>query len=237
MTYETIMVEKANNIATLTLNRPKALNAMSRLMCREIQAANADIAQDDDIKVVVIKANGEKAFSAGTDTKDLALPGANDYGRTFHEACDSIRHLLKPVVCAVHGYCLGSGFLVMLSSDLAVAAENALFSMPEINIGLASNTEAVLFTKTSSIFRAKEICFMGDYIDAVKAEKYGLVNEVVPMEKLYVRANEIAAHLATKDMTALRVQKDIINKWLETDINTAIDYSILAERQCKSTKY
>jgi enoyl-CoA hydratase/carnithine racemase len=172
MTYETIMVEKANNIATLTLNRPKALNAMSRLMCREIQAANADIAQDDDIKVVVIKANGEKAFSAGTDTKDLALPGANDYGRTFHEACDSIRHLLKPVVCAVHGYCLGSGFLVMLSSDLAVAAENALFSMPEINIGLLQIRNQCCYEDIQHLPRQGNM-LMGDYIDAVKAENTG----------------------------------------------------------------
>jgi len=234
--YETIILEKADNIATITLNRPRAMNSISRKMLKEIQQAVSDIKDDPNVKVVIVTAVGDRAFSAGTDIKEMAkVPGDN--GILLHETLTSIRKLPKPVVCAVNGYCLGAGLDLMLSCDLVIAAETAQFSMPEINVGVVSNVEAVILSRAMSIFRAKEICLTGDYFDAQKAERCGLVNEVVPLARLGARANEMAAKLASKDATALAVQKDVINKWLTTDLETAMDYSIIAHSMCHGAQW
>ena len=231
MIFETIILEKVDNIATITLNRPHAMNAINRRMLNEIQQAVSDIKNDPNVKVVILKAAGDRAFSTGTDTKEMAqIPGDN--GVLLHETLKGIRNLLKPVVCAVNGYCLGAGLDLMLSCDLVIATETARFSMPEINVGVVSNVEAVLLSRAMSIFRAKEICLTGDYFDAQKAERCGLVNEVVPIARLEARVKEMAAKLASKDATALAVQKDVINKWLTTDLETAMDYSIIAHSLC-----
>lgn len=236
MTYETIILEKTNRIATITLNRPRAMNAITRKMLREIQNAVNDIKDDPNVKVVVVTAAGDRSFSAGTDLKEMAqTPGDN--GILLHETLTSLRHLLKPVICAVNGYCLGAGLDLMLSCDLVIATEASRFSMPEINVGVVSNIEAVILSRAMSIFRAKEICLTGDYFDATKAERCGLVNEVVPSGKLEARVKEMAAKLAGKDATALAVQKDVINKWLATDLETAMDYSILAHSMCHGAQW
>jgi len=236
MSYETIIVEREDNIATITLNRPHAMNAITRKMLREIQEAINAIRNDSNVRVVVFKAAGDRAFSAGTDIKEMAqTPGDN--GILLHETLKGIRNLLKPVVCAVNGYCLGAGLDLMLSCDLVVASETARFSMPEINVGVVSNVEAILLSRAMSIFRAKEMCLTGDYFDAQKAERCGLVNDVVPVARLDARVKELAAKLAGKDATALAVQKDVINKWLTTDLETAMDYSILAHSLCHGAQW
>ncbi len=236
MNYETIILEKADNIATITLNRPHAMNAITRKMLKEIQQAISDITNDSNVKVIIFKAAGDRAFSAGTDIKEMAqTPGDN--GVLLHETLKGIRHLLKPVVCAVKGYCLGAGLDLMLSCDLVVASETARLGMPEINVGVVSNVEAILLSRAMSIFRAKEMCLTGDYFDAQKAEKCGLVNEVVPVARLDARAKELATKLASKDATALAVQKDVINKWLTTDLEAAMDYSILAHSLCHGAQW
>jgi enoyl-CoA hydratase/carnithine racemase len=236
MIFETILLEKPDNIARITLNRPRAMNAMSRKMLKEVQQAVTDIKNDPKVKVVILSAAGDRAFCAGTDMKEMAgTPGDN--GILLHETLTSIRNLPKPVVCAVKGYCLGSGLDLMLSSDLAIAGENALFGMPEINVGVVSNVEAAIMSRAMSIFRAKEMCLLGDHFDAQKAERCGLVNEVVPLARLEARVNELANKLASKDATALAVQKDVINKWLTTDLETAMDYSIIAHSLCHGAQW
>ena len=236
MIFETILLEKADNIARITLNRPRAMNAMSRKMLKEVQQAVTDIKNDPKVKVVILSAAGDRAFCAGTDMKEMSqTPGDN--GMLLHETLTSIRNLPKPVVCAVKGYCLGSGLDLMLSSDLAIAGENALFGMPEINVGVVSNVEAAIMSRAMSIFRAKEMCLLGDHFDAQKAERCGLVNEVVPLARLEARVNELANKLASKDATALAVQKDVINKWLTTDLETAMDYSIIAHSLCHGAQW
>ncbi len=228
MVYEDIILEKAGNVATLTLNRPKALNAMSIKSLNEIRDVITTLKNDDSVKVVILTSAGERAFSTGTDLKN---PPTDD-GRFLHETLTDFRHFLKPVVCAVKGYCLGSGLDLALCCDYIIGAENSQFGMPEINVGVVSNVEGGIMSRAMSIFRAKEMVMLGEFFNAQKAEKCGLINEVVPLDKIMARATEIALKFASKDATALRYQKDIVNKWMTSDLETAMDYSILAHAMC-----
>ena len=239
MAYKTLLVEKKEGIAVLTLNRPQVLNAISSELLRELKQAMEALKDDPEVKVVVIKGAGDKAFSAGTDVREAAklIPAAAEkVGEIIHEAFNAVRFCPKPVVCAVNGYCLGAAVELMVCCDIVIASDTAQFAMPEINIGIPSIVEAAILPMVIGIFRAKELVLAGEYWDARKADKVGLVNEVVPAAQFEKRVWEVARNLASKDALALAVQKDICNKWMTTDLETAIDYSILAIKRTEGTK-
>lgn len=227
MSYQYIVLEKDRAIATITINRPRVLNAIDIPTLLELEAAVEDVHSDQSIKVLVITGAGEKAFIAGGDIADLnsrdAIGHRNEFATIIHRVFNKIADLEKPVIAAVNGYALGGGTELLCACDLRIAAENAKFGLPEINLGIfpgAGGTQRL--ARQISLCKAKELMFTGEMIDAREAERLGLINQVVPWDKLMETAYELAGKLAAKAPVALRLLKTVINKGVETELSTAL---------------
>jgi enoyl-CoA hydratase len=229
MTYETIKYGKAANIATITLNRPEVLNALNGLMLEEIKNAVQLMAGDTDVIVGVLNSACERAFSSGIDVayvRDMDSWGARLMGQLLHETFGTCRFIGKPLIASIHGLCLGAGLELALSCDILISADDAKFGLPNINVGIPAIVEAAILPAAIGIFGTKELCFTGEFWDVKRAEKYNLLNSVVPREQLEQETQRWAEKIASKSARALETQKDIINKWMTTDLETAIDFSI-----------
>jgi enoyl-CoA hydratase len=226
MEFKYIIYEKSEGIVTITLNRPEALNAFNREVIEEILKALEDIKADENIRVVILTGAGEKAFSAGADVK--AMKGmdalkARELSLMGEKLCNALENLEKPVIAAINGYALGGGLEVAMACDIRIAAENARMGQTEINIGLIpgwGGTQRLprLIGKT----KAKELIFTGKIIDAKTAEQLGIVNMVVPADKLKEAVHQFALELASKAPVALKVAKSLINKGSEISLDAAI---------------
>jgi len=235
---ENIKLEQMEGLATITLNRPEKLNLLNREMINEIGKAAEELGRDENIRVVVITGAGDRAFTAGIDVnemKDLDASSARDFIRNFHYVIKSIRDLDKVVIAAINGFCFGGGCELVMACDLRVASENAEIGLPEIKMGIPSVIEAALMPLLIGMGRAKELIFLGDPIKADEAERIGLVNKVVPADKLEVVVKEITDKILSYSPMAVKMQKKIINQWLPMDLETAIDYSINAFSRCFAT--
>lgn len=236
--FQNIKLEKEGGLATITLRRPEKLNLLNREMINEIGKAAEELGRDEGIRVVVITGAGERAFTAGIDVnemKDLDVSSARDFIRNFHYVIKNIRDLDKVVIAAINGFCFGGGCELAMACDLRVASENAQLGLPEIKLGIPSVIEAALMPLLIGMGRAKELIFLGDPIKADEAERIGLVNKVVPADKLKDAVKEITDKILSYSPMAVKMQKRIINQWLPTDLETAIDYSIDAFSRCFAT--
>jgi enoyl-CoA hydratase len=187
MKYTTILYEKAEGIGTITLNRPKAYNALNLEMFRELDHVFSEIKRDDDVKVVIITGS-TKFFAAGADISEVGeirTPvDAYEFIRDV-EVFHCIENLDKPVIAAIGGLALGGGCELSMCCDLRIAAENAAFGQPEIKIGVipgGGGTQRL--PRLIGVSKAKELLYTGDTIDAQEAYRIGLVNKVVPVESL-----------------------------------------------------
>lgn len=229
MTYETIRYKKAANIATITLNRPKVLNALNRVMLEEIKDAVQLLEGDETVVVGVLDSACERAFSSGIDVayvKAMDSWGARRMGQLLHETFGTCRFIGKPLIASIHGLCLGAGLELALSCDILISADDAKFGLPNINVGIPAIVEAAILPAAIGIFGTKELCFTGEFWDVKRADKYNLLNSIVPRQRLEQETKRWAANIASKSSRALETQKDIINKWMTTDLETAIDFSI-----------
>jgi len=228
MSHKEILLEKDGPVATITLNRPEALNAVTWCLLEEVELALKDIAKDDDIIVVVITGAG-KAFCAGIDideVKDDDMLASRAIARRIHETDRAVRMLTKPVIAKVRGPCLGAGLELAVSCDMIVSTENARYGLPHMNIGIPSIVEAAILPQAIGIQRTREMCFTAEFWDGVKAERLGLVNRVVAEEELDAEVEKLTSRLSGWSPVAMSVQKEIINKWMDTDLQSAIDFSI-----------
>lgn len=235
--YTTIRIDRAENVATLWLHRPQVRNAFSDTMAQEIPQAMAEFAIDDNIRAVILTGTGDAAFCAGADLKEMKarpLSGGDitwkrrQRGVMLHRCFQSLRDLPKPVVAGVNGYCLGAGLELMASCDLIIASDQAQFAMPEIDYAIPSIVEAAILPRMIGILKARELVMTGDFWSAEDALKVGLVNHVVPHADLHQYVRALAQRLASKSPKAMAVQKDICNQWLDSDMQSAIQYSIYA---------
>ncbi|MGC8896217.1 MAG: enoyl-CoA hydratase/isomerase family protein [Candidatus Bathyarchaeia archaeon] len=226
MEFKYIIYEKSGGTATITLNRPEALNAFSKEVIEEILNALEDVKADENTRVVILTGAGEKAFSAGADIK--AMKGMNalkarELSLMGEKLCNALENLEKPVIAAINGYALGGGLEVAMACDIRIASENARMGQTEINIGLIpgwGGTQRLprLIGKT----KATELIFTGKIVDAKTAEQLGIVNMVVPTEKFRETVQQFAAELASKAPVALKVAKALINKGSEISLDAAI---------------
>jgi len=238
MEYENIVVERDNSAVTITFNRPEVLNAMNLELWNELHKAILDLKEDKQVKVVVLRGAGGRAFSVGMDLKsayNTFVTAVEKVGQTIHGCCRDLMQIPQVAVGIVQGYCYGGALELLLSCDYAIATEDAVFSLPEMNLGLPCMVEAALLVPTVGLLTAKEMCYLARKYDAYKAERMGLVNEVVKAEELEQRLSQVVHELVDKDAAALAVQKDIIYKWLTTDLETAMQYSILAMKLCQGS--
>lgn len=227
--YKTIVYKREPPVATVTLNRPKVLNAINGEMLQELQDVVRKIEEDKEVVVVVIDSSSERAFSAGIDVvyvKDFGVWEGRKIAKLLHETFRAVRTLEKPVIAAIDGYCLGAGLELALSCDILIATDRSQFGLPNIKVGIPAIVEAAILPQAIGIFGVKELCFTGEFWGAQKAERRGLLNSVVPSKELKKEVQRWVDVLASKSPLALATQKDIINKWMTTDLETAIDFSI-----------
>jgi len=224
--FKYIIYEKSEGIATITMNRPEALNAFSAEVVSEILQAIEDVKVDESVRVVVLTGAGEKAFSAGADIK--AMKGMNalkarELSQMGERLCNALENLEKPVIAAINGYALGGGLEVAMACDIRIASENARMGQTEINIGLIPGWGGTQrLTRLIGATKAKELIFTGKMIDARTAEQLGLVNMVVPQDKFRETVRQFALELAQKAPVALKVAKALINKGAEISLDAAI---------------
>ena len=240
MGYRNIRVEKNldNAAVTIALNRPEVLNAMNLEMWEELHEAVLKVKAENEAKMLVLRGAGDRSFSVGMDLKttyDTFSTAVEEVGLAIHGCCRDLMQIPQVVVCEVHGYCFGAALELMMACDYVIATEDSVFSLPEMNVGLPCMVEAALLVSTVGLLKAKEMCYFAWKYDAGKAERMGLVNEVVRADEREKRMSEIIQELNAKDATALAVQKNIIYKWLTTDLEAAMQYSILAMKLCQGS--
>lgn len=229
MAYHDIVYQKEGRVATITLNRPRAHNALTTLMLEEIEDALGLIENDHEVIVVVITGAGDKAFCAGIDLDEVVNQdgmGARAAGKRIHRTDKAVRMLDKPVIAKVRGLCLGAGLELALSCDMIIGTEDSRYGLPHMRIGIASIVEAGILPQAIGIVRTKELCFTAAFWDGAKAERVGLINDAVPAEDLDRKVDELAQKLCGWSPVAMAIQKNIINQWMDTDLQSAIDYSI-----------
>ncbi|HUW47968.1 MAG TPA: enoyl-CoA hydratase-related protein [Patescibacteria group bacterium] len=226
MEFKYIIYDKNEGVATITLNRPEALNAFSKEVVEEILHALEDVKTDEAVRVVVLTGAGEKAFSAGADIKamvGMTALKARELSLMGERLCVGLENLEKPVIAAINGYALGGGLEVAMSCDLRIASENAKMGQTEINIGLIPGWGGTQrLTRLVGMTKTKELVFTGRIIDAKTAEQIGIVNMVVPVDKFRETVSQFAKDLASKAPVALKVAKALINKGSDIGLESAL---------------
>jgi enoyl-CoA hydratase len=230
MIYKTILLEKKDGYAIVRLNRPEEMNAISSEMHYELFEAFTDLENDSEIKAIIIT-GGEFVFSAGMDIKELTvLPNAevDAYFESARKFLEKIYLCKKPLIAAVGGFALTSGFNLAVVCDLIIASESAIFCHPELKIGL--NPIFHPLSQIVGILKAREIAMLCEPIGAQEALKIGLVNKITPPEKLLEEAEKIAAILTKRSAKALEELKKIygILPGLDKTAALKLEYTISA---------
>ena len=230
MQFENLIYEKEHSTVIITVNRPKALNALNRDTLEEIVACFGELEKDDQLAAVIITGSGDKAFIAGADISYMhefdALEG-RALGRLGHDAMEAVENFSRPVIAAINGFALGGGCELALACDIRIAGENAKFGQPEVNLGVAPG-----FGGTQRLPRligkgyANELLFTGKIIDAREADRIGLVNRVVSPETLMQECKDIAGEIAKKGPVAVRMCKELVNSGMEMDLRRACQREI-----------
>ena len=229
MDFQNILVAREGPVGIVTLNRPQQLNALSYDLVKELSLAMEAFDLDQEIKAIVLT-GGEKVFAAGADIKEMVDATPFDeriHGRMSYR--DKINRISKPVIAAVSGYALGGGCELAMSCDLIIASETARFGQPEVNIGTIPGSGGTQrLTRTVGKYRSMEMVLTGEFLSASDAERFGLVNKIVPVELLLEEAKSIAKKIATKSPVSIRLAKEAILK----SFNTPLDEGLEFERKC-----
>lgn len=219
MAYENILVETRGRVGLITLNRPKALNALNSALMAEVAAALDVFEADAGIGAVVITGS-EKAFAAGADIKEMADRSATEmFLADWFAEWEELTRVRTPVVAAVAGYALGGGCELAMMCDTIIAAETARFGQPEINLGvLPGMGGSQRLTRAVGKAKAMDMVLTGRMMDAAEAERSGLVSRVVPADQLLEVALEVATTIAGKSRVATRLAKEAVNAAFETTL-------------------
>ena len=223
--YENILVKKEDHIGTITLNRPDNLNVFTTPLAKELNKALVELDGDKDIRVIIINANG-KGFSAGIDVNELKdkTPLELYETTTLMEQMNlTMTNLKKPTIASVHGFAVANGFGLVSLCDLAVAAAGTKFGATAINVGLSCIGPAVAISKVVGRKRMLELLFTGRIILAEEALEWGLINKVVPKDKLEEETKNLAKELVSKSPLALQITKKAFYKMAELPLEKAIE--------------
>lgn len=229
---EPLLVEAADGIATLTLNRPAALNALDSALKAALAAAFRSVARDAAVRAVVVTGAG-RAFCAGQDLREHegnAERSAEELRATYNPLILALRRLEKPVIAAVNGVAAGAGVSLALACDLRLAAADASFVLAFARIGLVPDSGSTWFLpRLVGPARAAELAFLGDPVPAGEAERIGLVNRVVPGESLAAEARALALRLASAAPRALALTKRALNRSLDATLEDQLEYEAILQ--------
>jgi enoyl-CoA hydratase len=226
MGLETLLVDREGALGIITLNRPKALNALNTKMVTELIGVLDEFEKDDGVRCVVITGS-DRAFSAGADIDEMAETTAVQMAMTGHffPLWDKVGRYPKPIVGALSGYVIGGGLELAMSCDILVASETTELGQPEINIGVipgGGGTQRL--TRAVGKYKAMEMILTGTRIGAEEAKSAGLVSKVVPKESYLEEAKKVASEIAAKSPVAVRLAKMAVNKAFEMGLTNAIDF-------------
>ncbi len=224
--FETLLYEKENGLAYITLNRPQQLNTVNVEMRDELYELLPAIQDDPEVRVCIIKGAGERAFSAGADITEFGTAPSQVIARQVHlerELWRTFLNIDKPLIAAIHGFAIGAGIEMAMCCDIRLASDDARFGLPEINLGMippAGGTQ--MASRLIGVGRASKFILTGDLIDAREAWRLGLINRVVPRDQLLVTARALAQKLASWKPLALRAAKRAIVQGLDLPLEEGL---------------
>ncbi len=226
MAYETIIVDISDNVATITLNRPDAMNALNSELLGELCEALEEADDSEKVRCIIITGS-EKAFAAGADISEMADKTFVEMytQRFFENETDRFNRIRKPIIAAVAGYALGGGCELAMMCDFIIAADNAKFGQPEINLGVIAGLGGTQrLTRFVGKSKSMDMHLTGRFMDAEEAERSGLVSRVVPAKKLLSEAKAAAEKIAEKSQIATFAAKDAVDRAYETTLAEGLNY-------------
>lgn len=239
MELNNVLLEKEGNIAMVTINRPKALNALNSETLKELDLVIANLEEDDSIYAVILTGAGEKAFVAGadiTEMKDLNAIQGRKFSILGNKVFRRLENLEKPVIAAISGFALGGGCELSMACDIRIASEKAKFGQPETGLGITPGFGGTQrLARIVGLGKAKELIYTSAIIKADEAYRIGLVNKVVPLEELMNEAKAMANTIAKQAPVAVTLSKIAINRGMQVDIDTALSYEAEVFGECFST--
>jgi enoyl-CoA hydratase len=228
MNWENILLEKEGAVAVVTINRPKALNALNAAVLNELDQVFSGLAADSEVSVVILTGAGEKAFVAGADIafmQSLTALEAREFALLGQAVFNKIENLPQPVIAAVNGFALGGGCELAMACDIRYCADTARFGQPEVGLGVPPGFAGTQrLPRLVGKGRAKELLYSAEMIDAQEAYRIGLVNRVYPAAELLEAAKNMARKIASKGQVAVRLTKSAVNQGLELDAARAMAY-------------
>jgi enoyl-CoA hydratase/carnithine racemase len=240
--YETILYEKRDRIAYITLNRPQAMNAMTLKMDSELEEVWADFRDDPEAWVSIITGAGERAFCAGHDLRedaagDMDLGAAAEFWQppSFQSILRGIE-IWKPVIAAVNGYCLAGGLELALACDLRIASENASFGFPQVQVGLMPGTGGIQLPRLVALAPAMQMLLTGERIDAQEAYRIGLVNNVVPLPDLMAEAEKLARRICDNAPLGVSAVKQAAIRGLSLTLEQGLQLGMQLYNQVRRTE-
>lgn len=227
-TYNNVLYQTDNGIGMITLNRPKALNALNSELLTELNGLLDEIAQDDSVKVVIITGSGDKAFVAGADIAEMQnispLEG-RAFGKFGQAIFNKLENIPQPVIAAVNGFALGGGCELAMACDIRIASDKAKFGQPEVGLGIVPGFGGTQrLPRLIGKGRAKELLYTADMINAEEAYRIGLVNRIVAAEELLSTAKELAEKIMARAQAAIQLCKAAVNTGMDTDLESGIAY-------------
>lgn len=239
MAYENINYTVENGVATIAINRPKALNALNLATLTELKDVVEKIAVDKEVQVVIITGAGEKSFVAGADIVEMSTKNAVEgrvWGQVGQNIFTEIENLPQPVIAAVNGFALGGGCELACACDIRYASENAKFGQPEVGLGITPGFGGTQrLTRVVGRGHAKELIYTANIIDAQEALRIGLVNKVVPQAELMDVVMKVAKTITKKAPVAVQLAKAAINRGINCDVVTGISYEAEVFGLCFAT--
>ena len=218
-TFENLLVEHSDGVSTITVNRPKVLNALNAQTLDELRRVILSLKHDHAVRCVIITGAGEKSFIAGADINELAVQtpvSGREHARSGQHILDLLENLGKPVIAAINGFALGGGCELAMACTIRIAADTARLGQPEINLGIIPGYAGTQrLARLIGRGRALELLLTGDHVTAAEAHRLGLVNRVVPAAALMDETRKLAAVLASKAPVASRYILDAVNKGLD----------------------
>ncbi len=239
MSYENLIFENQDGIGIITVNRPKALNALNADTMAELDGLVDAIAKDPSVKVVIITGSGDKAFVAGADIaymQALSAVEGRAWGKAGQTVFDKIENLPQPVIAAVNGFALGGGNELAMACDIRIASDKAKFGQPEVTLGITPGFGGTQrLPRLVGKGRAKELLYTGDMVDAAEAYRIGLANKVVAPEELMDAAKALALKIMSRSPVAVAMCKAAVNEGIDADLQTGVAYEAEVFGLCFAT--
>ncbi|QQK76418.1 enoyl-CoA hydratase/isomerase family protein [Salicibibacter cibarius] len=226
---EHLLYERKENTERITLNNPQKLNSLHRSTVRELGSHMREISKDDQITSVIITGMGEKSFCAGMNVDEfngLTPQSARGLMEELKEVFQIVRTMPQVVIVAINGYCIGAAMELAMAADLRVASENAMFAMPEINLGIPSVLDSVLLQQHVGLSLAKEMLLIGESVSVDRINDRGFINKVVKLEDLIGEAEVLARKIGKNDRQTIATQKQLFETWQNCSLDIAIKDSI-----------